>query len=612
MTPLELLAPARDAEIARQAILHGADAVYMAGPSHGARAAASNSLQSIRDVARFAHQYGCRLYVPLNTIIYDDELDAVRRLIHDYWEAGADALIVQDMGILRMEGLPPIALHASTQCDIRTPQKAAFLAACGFEQVVIPREFSLKEIAETRRALPTDVAIEAFVHGALCVCYSGDCQASQVALGRSANRGECAQMCRMAYDLTDARGNVLIRSKHLLSLRDMRRLESLEDMALAGVSSFKVEGRLKDAAYVKQVVGAYRHKLDEVIANNPFKFCRASWGKSSLSFTPDASKAFNRSFTPYFLCGTPAKMASIDTPKSIGEKVGTVTAVSGNCISARLSADLANGDGLGFFNKQGQFAGFRLNSIKDSRLFAASPVEGLAPGATLYRNLDSRLSLALAAPNTATRTIHVSLALWQTPAGLALRMEIPSGPMAIATAPYAPQEARTPQIEVRRRQLGRLGDTIFAANSITDSLPPSLFVPSSLLASLRRDAADLLLATILTSHRRSLRRPERKDAPLPAASLSYHDNIANRLARQFYADHGASATPATIELQKAPPSGTVVMTTRYCLRRELGACLRSPDAKKLPSPIFLKNRAACFQLHFDCENCQMQVLTSQK
>lgn len=296
-TPLELLAPARTCDIARQAILHGADAVYIGGPSHGARAAASNSVDEIADLCTFAHEFRARVYVTLNTIIFDSELSGVEEIVGKLYRAGVDALIVQDMALLRLD-IPPIALHASTQCDARTPDKARFLAECGFSQIVIPRECSEQEIKEIRVAIPADVAIEAFVHGALCVSYSGDCQASFATSGRSANRGTCSQMCRLAYNLTDAEGNVLMHDKHLLSLRDLNRLNRLEDMAMAGVSSFKIEGRLKDAAYVKTVVSAYRQMLDRVIEAHPDRFCRASQGSSKLTFSPDVNNVFNRGFTP--------------------------------------------------------------------------------------------------------------------------------------------------------------------------------------------------------------------------------------------------------------------------------------------------------------------------
>ncbi|MDE7396533.1 MAG: U32 family peptidase, partial [Muribaculum sp.] len=362
--PLELLAPARNAEVARQAVLHGADAVYIGAAGFGARAAASNSFDDIKAVVEVAHSYGARVYVTVNTIVYDSELKGVEQMIRELYRVGVDALIVQDLGILRMD-IPPIDLHASTQCDIRTHEKARFLESLGFSQLVLPRELSLEEIAAIRSA--TSVPLEAFVHGALCVSYSGDCQASQLTCGRSANRGECAQICRYAFDLYAGTSDYpVVRGKHLLSLRDLNRSDSLEAMAAAGISSFKIEGRLKDPAYVKNIVALYRRRLDAIIDSHPELYCRASEGITDLKFTPQADRSFNRGFTSYFLNGTPVdnpSMASPDTPKSRGQLVGTVRSVrdSGRIVEASLLHPLANGDGLGYFSPDEGFVGFRIN-----------------------------------------------------------------------------------------------------------------------------------------------------------------------------------------------------------------------------------------------------------
>lgn len=606
--PLELLAPARDFEVARMALMHGADAVYMGGPSHGARAAASNSIDDIRAVAELAHLYGARLYVTLNTIIFDDELQAVERQVWDLWQAGVDALIVQDMALLRMH-LPPIELHASTQCDIRSPRKASFLAECGFSQLVLPREFSLDEIREVRQSVPQSVSLEGFAHGALCVSYSGDCQASCAANGRSANRGACAQMCRMAYDLVDGNGNVIIADKHLLSLRDLCRLDDLEAMADAGISSFKIEGRLKDAAYVKTVVTAYRRALDRIIDANPDRYCRSSAGRCTTAIDPDVNLAFNRGFTPYFLNGNPRQMLSNggNTPKWVGQPVATVRGRQGNALIAALTATLNNGDGLGYFDRQGRFCGFRLNRIDGNRLFPASAVD-VPAGARLYRNSDVKRESALASDKP-SRLIDIDMTLTMHPTSLSLTMS-DGKHSCTATVDCLPDKAKTDQTEARRRALSKLGGTAFSLRSLTDNVPSDAFIPASTLAALRRDAVDLMVRTVLISNSpRPNRRAENPDARVPDPNLTYHDNVANRLAKQFYLDHGARQIEPAFEV-KRPKGDATVMTTRYCLRRELGACLREKGVEKLPSPLFLRNNAASYRLDFDCKNCRMKVCTN--
>lgn len=610
MTPLELLAPARDAEIAIMAIMHGADAVYMGGPSHGARAAAGNTIDDVARVAAFAHKYGARLYVTLNTIIFENELQAVSELVKSYRRAGVDALIVQDMALLRLD-TPPIALHASTQCDIRTPQKARFLAECGFTQLVLPRELTLDEIRLMRAAVPQSVRLEAFVHGALCVSYSGDCQASCAANGRSANRGECAQMCRMAYNLEDGNGNVIIKGKHLLSLSDLNRLADVEAMAQAGISSFKIEGRLKDASYVKTVVSAYRQALDRVIASHPGEYCRSSFGTSRISFTPDVSKVFNRGFIPYFLHSErpSGRMAVFDSPKPVGVEVGKVIKSRGRVIEAALTATLSNGDGIGYFDAAGCYAGFRLNKIDGNRLYAAGDVN-LRPGTVLYRNRDAAFEAALG-KETAARTIGVTLRLDKCAGGISLRATTPHGHMAQARIDCIVSASRTSQHEPRGRVLAKLGDTIFHADEIIDNIPDSEFVQASVLSDIRRRACALLETSIVTTHPYERRGIENLEALCPITRLTYHENVANSLSARFYADHGAEISEQAFECnadKKAP--GRVVMTTRYCLRREMGACLKENGSRRLPNQLYLSNRATRYRLQFDCKNCRMHLLTT--
>jgi putative protease len=594
---IELLAPARNAEIGIQAIRHGADAVYIGADSHGARAAAGNSVEDIARLVDYAHRFGARVYVTINTIIFDKELAAVEQLIRRLYAVGVDALIVQDLAVLRMES-PPIALHASTQCDIRTPQLARFYESLGFSQLVMPRECSLEQLGEMRRA--TSVPLEAFVHGALCVSYSGDCYASQVVSGRSANRGTCAQLCRLPYTLTDATGRVIAAGKHLLSLRDMNRMAHLSEMIAAGVSSFKIEGRLKDAAYVKNVVSAYD------IALRRLGVKRTSHGVVERQFTPDVSLSFNRGFTSYFLTQKmPQGIASINSPKNVGVEIGRVAAVKGKNITLAKATALTNGDGLTYFNAAGRLCGIRVNRVDSpTRFAAAEAVSGLAVGATIYRNFDKRFDDTLSG-DTANRLIPLSLRLRR--AGQLLVLEEAGG--VSATAEWADvQQAKSPQEEARRRVIGKLGNTIYQLESLTDELANE-FVPASALTELRRAFVAAMDCHIQATHRFDYRRKEDAAATFPDRELTYHANVANRMAEKVYRAHGVSGPiePA-LELQPSPKKPIVVMTTRHCLRREMGRCLKSPAGREWAEPLTLAAQGFSLDVKFDCVNCQMQLI----
>ena len=612
LTPLELLAPARNTEIARQAILHGADAVYIGGPSHGARAAAANSVEDISTLTDFAHIYGAKVYVTLNTVVYDTELYQVKSTITELYDAGVDALIIQDMGLMMMD-LPPIDLHASTQCDIRTPEKARFLAEAGFSQLVLPREFSLSEIREARAAVPDHVKLEAFVHGALCVSYSGDCQASLLAKGRSANRGECAQMCRLAYSLTDENGHTLIRDKYLLSLRDLCRIRDLEALANAGISSFKIEGRLKDMAYVKNVTAAYRKAIDEVISRNPAKYSRASHGRINLSFTPDLEKTFNRGYTSYFInANTPngTRMANHDTPKWVGERVATVVRCDGKSIITKPVKPLNNGDGLAYFAGNGKYTGFHLNRTEGNTLHTLTPMS-IPRGTTLYRNRDAKFE-TLMASDTASRLLAVNARLRESEPGIiTLTLTAENGISASASIAANIDNAKTPQLSKRRKEIGKTGDTPFVISEYTDEIPDTSFIAASILSHLRRNATEALRMAILNEYKRQRRirgGEETATEHYPYPKLSYHDNVANSLAQEFYSRHGADTTEKALEVDAPSSSETTVMTTRYCLRRELGCCLKEKGGNTMPRILFLTNDTASYRLDFDCNKCQMHVV----
>ncbi|MGN1246011.1 MAG: U32 family peptidase [Muribaculaceae bacterium] len=608
---IELLAPARNAEIAIEAIKHGADAVYMGAQAFGARAAAGNSIDDIARVVDFAHLFGARVYITVNTIIYDRELHDVEQMIAALYRVGVDALIVQDMGILRMD-IPPIELHASTQCDIRTPEKARFLEAVGFSQLVLARELCADEIKAITDAVK--VPVECFVHGALCVSLSGRCQASEVLRDRSANRGECAQICRLPYDLTDARGNVLVHDKHLLSLRDFNQSDRVADMLAAGVSSLKIEGRLKDAAYVKNVVAHYRRMVDSAIAASQGAYVRASQGVSEVAFVPDVTKSFNRSFTHYFFDGrrpdAAAKMASTLTPKSLGEEFGVVDSQRGAAVIVKSGAQAANGDGFSFFGADGKYLGFRANKVEGNRIFPLGRIS-LPRGTKLFRTFDKTFDDALQR-DSASRRIEIDITLSHRNGCLSLEVAEVDGTKTVVSCNAADvAEANTPQADRQRAVLTKLGNTIFAARHVTT--PGYVFIPSSMLTQLRRDAIEALLSAKRAAYRFGYRKPEDTAAKFPATALVSSDNVANHLAESFYRAHGVTAIEPAIEVKHpAPGEECPVMHTRYCLRRQLGACLLTPAGNKLPRDLYLRSGDIELRVECTCSDCGMKLYATRK
>lgn len=615
---LELLAPARDAATAIAAIDHGADAVYIGGPGFGARSAAGNSVDDIALVADYAHRFGARVLVTLNTIIYNEEIAEVERLVDELYRAGVDALIVQDLGLLNMR-ISPVDLHASTQTDARNPAKVGLMARAGFSQIVIPREFSLEQISEAAAAAaPYGVKIEAFVHGALCVSYSGDCQAGEVLAGRSANRGQCPQICRLRFRLTDARGNPVNpdgrgASRHWLSLADMNRLDSLAAMADAGVSSFKIEGRLKSAAYVKNVTAAYSKSLDEIVAASGGRYVRASYGQSRPSFTPDVTRSFNRGFTSYFLTPDPANTAAItswDSPKWMGRPVATLISSKGIALKIKTTSPIHNGDGLVYINGKGEATGFRVNRAEGDTVFAA-PGATLPskPGTRLYRNLDTEFESVLERRDSAIRKISVNIAVRPLPTGyIALDITDARGAAASVVSDEAFTDlSRSPQSAQRRDIFSRLGDTIYTLGELDDRLG-DIFVPSKSLTALRRKAIEALDRDWRIIFGRNYRRKSiLQGDELKDLTTSYHDNIANAEAEKFYTSLGATVAGHAIETEPAKGEVTV-MTTRYCLRRSLGACFREGNARSLPSELYLEAPIGRLKLAFDCKNCQMHLI----
>lgn len=635
MRTLELLAPAKNLECGIAAISHGADAVYIGADHFGARASAGNSVADIHALCDFAHLFGAKVYVTVNTIIYEDELSATQELITRLAEVGVDALLVQDMSTLAMRrvalakvGRVPL-LHASTQMDNRTAEKVAWLRDLGFTRAVLARELSVDEIKAIHEAVP-EVELEVFVHGALCVSYSGQCYASQCLFGRSANRGECAQVCRMSYDLVDADGRVVVKDRYLLSMKDMCQVDHLEQLADAGASSFKIEGRLKDADYVKNVVAAYSQRLNEIIKRRGGDYRRASWGRVDYAFQPDLAKTFNRGYTDYFLRGRQHGLPTMFTPKAFGEFVGTVKDLRGDSFRVSGMAAFANGDGLCFVKdqadgsaRQGELLeGFRVNRVEGNRLFPFHMPRGLRRGMSLYRNNDVAFGKALAG-ETARRVVPVSMEFGATPDGFRLAMTVDTGEgktleWAVAT-PFEHQQANRPQEDNIRKQLSKLGGTIFEQKDLTiDQDAKGLFIPSSVLAQLRRDAVEAYGKALekATADVGLTRDQEGTGAPARFWSEEYKKypylfNVANREARAFYEAHGLSGMEPALEM--AEPRGVVAMQCRYCIRYELGFCVRRGGKKpEWREPLTLRlGDGRGFRLDFRCGECQMNLLPAE-
>lgn len=612
MRKIELLAPAKDLECGIEAIRHGADAVYIGGPYYGARAAAGNSVADIQKLCDYAHTFEVKIYITLNTILWDNELKEVEKTIKSLYDVGVDALIVQDMALLNMD-LPPIALHASTQMDNRTPEKAKFLERAGLSQIVLARELPLAEIRRIHEAV--DVPLEVFVHGALCVSYSGQCYASHHCFGRSANRGNCAQFCRMSFDLVDGKGNELIHDKHLLSLRDMNRSEDLEAMLDAGVSSFKIEGRLKNAAYVKNVTAYYRQKLDEILDSRRGDYQRASFGTTKYQFIPNLKKSFNRDFTDYFLHGKRTAIYQFDTPKAMGEAVGEVVHVDKRrgtfTVMTPQSVTLSAGDGLCFLDTSNHLQGCRVNKVEGNVVSPNSSVPVFV-GAKLYRNLDFQFNKTLAKP-TAGRKLRLNILLVETTNGYRLEFTDEMGEKAQIEVPAEHTEALTPQEDNIRHQLQKLGNTPFLAEQVKLELKGNRFIPSSALANWRRTAIEALLE----AHKQHYNRPPRYASVVPSRDtfikphLDYTANVSNALAKNWYEEHGAEVVDDAFELHE--PNEAMLMTCKYCLRHALKACLKRPqEASKLTEPLMLRMaNGQRFRLSFDCKNCQMKVYATE-
>ena len=602
---IELLAPAKNVETGIAAINHGADAVYIGAVQFGARQAAGNSVEDIKRLVEYAHLFGAKVYVTLNTIIYDEEVAAVEQLVAELYDAGVDALIVQDMGIAKMN-IPPIPLHASTQMDNRSVGKAKFLAGIGFPRIVLARELSLKEIRAIHDAVP-ETELEVFVHGALCVSYSGQCYASQHCFDRSANRGACAQFCRLSFDMVDAEGEVIAKGKHLLSLKDMNRSGYVEQMLDAGVTSFKIEGRLKDISYVKNITAYYRKKLDEVFARRP-EYVRASYGSCYPQFTPSPEKSFSRGFTDYMLHGDKEGMTSFDTPKSKGEYMGRVKFVSRNFFTF-TGKEFNNGDGACFIASDGRLKGFHINRVEGNRIFPQT-MPLVESGDELYRNYDCDFERQLSRPD-APRRMRIDLSFGETADGFVLHGKDESGMECSVSTAFEKQEARTSQHDNIVKQLGKWGNTPFEVGDVRVEFSNEWFVPSSLLSDMRRSLCEALVGKHIKDYGREDMHLLDNAIPFVTEELDYKGNVSNSYAEAFYKQHGVKTILPAFE--KQPVSAAAVMFCKHCIKYSMGWCTKNGERHPYKEPFYIvSGDGKRFRLLFDCKECIMKVIPDNR
>jgi len=608
--PLELLSPAGNIEIGMAAIDHGADAVYIGAPQFSARAQAGQTIDEIAELIQYAHLFSARVYVALNTILREHEILQSLDIIRSIDAIGADGLIIQDTGLLELD-LPPIPLIASTQMHNVTPEKVKFWEDVGFQKVVLARELSIEEIASIRA--PTSLELEVFVHGALCVSYSGQCYMSQLNCGRSANRGVCSQPCRHSYTLTDGDGNTIINDKHLLSLKDMSRLHALADLVTAGATSFKIEGRYKDIDYVKNITASYRLALDLFISGHP-NYHRPSSGTCTFAFQPDPERTFNRGYTSYFLKDSREKPASLHTPKSMGQFIGKID-VMGRDFFQIPGHDLQNGDGLCFLTKQETLAGCRVDQVKEGRIYPGN-MQDLAVGTAIFRNFDSVFSRALKHSSNC-RAITVDMEFCQEQNGIRLKIQDEDGVTAEYWREYLFETARNP-IRARSNietQLTRTGDTTYWVAMVTILTQQPGFIPLSILNDIRRSALAMLTQARSEQYRRGSAPIIPNTVVYPDSKLDYHANISNTYAEKFYARHGAKirekAWELSTESSKLPLFVRPVMTTRYCLHYQLESCLKSGTGNLknvMKPPLRLFDRGHTYRLEFQCQECQMLII----
>jgi len=626
MTSLELLSPARNLECGIAAIDSGADAVYIGAERFGARAAVGNPIEDIAELCRYAHQFAAKVYVTVNTIIYDSELADTKRLISNLKDIGVDAILVQDMALVSYCHEIDMTIHASTQTDNRSIEKVRWLRSLGFKRVVLARELSAEEIKAIHEAVP-DVELEVFVHGALCVSYSGQCYASQYCFHRSANRGECAQFCRMKYSLVDADGKVIERNRYLLSLKDMCQIDHIEELIASGAVSFKIEGRLKDAAYVKNVTAAYSQRLNSIVDKHSDNYRRASLGECTHAFTPNLHKTFNRGFTDYFLHGRQPDIVSLDTPKAMGEYVGKVKELRRDSFNVAGVSSFANGDGLCFVNERKELEGFRVNKAIGNRLYPLSLPHNLRPGMALYRNNDQEFERQLSKGGS-KRKIPVVMTLSAVDNGFCLEVSLKNSPSISAktTISFDHQQAKNPPCDNIVRQLSKLGETIYECSDVVMDESFNYFIPTSLLVNARREALGTLSLVrseecgvrseptdeipTSKSNNSSLHTPHSSLSEAPHSSLKKHSylyNISNKDSKAFYEQQGLKSPQPAFEL--STPDVPIIMQCRYCIRYSMGYCKKNDKADNWHEPLYLLSAdGKKYRLQFDCRNCQMNIL----
>ena len=596
----ELLAPAKNIDCGIAAINHGADAVYIAAHKFGAREAAANSIADIEKLVRHAHKYYAKVYLTLNTIIYENELEDARLLAKQAYDIGCDALIVQDMALLEMD-IPPIPLHASTQTNNLTPEKVKFLAGVGFSRVVLARELSLNEI--TAIHAQTNVELEGFVHGALCVSHSGQCYLSQTLTERSANRGCCSQPCRSAYDLLDASGKTLVKNKYLLSLRDFNLSNRLLELYNAGITSFKIEGRLKDVGYVKNITAYYRKQLDKAISKNT-GIKKASSGNVYLNFEPTPERSFNRGFTSYFIDGKKGKIASVDTPKAKGELLGKATRKDAQYFMLNTSIAVNNGDGICFFNRQSTLVGTNINRAENGRIYP-SRMDGIEVGTEIFRNHNHSFEKQLLATNSAKRLINANVIFTATEQAVTITVTDEDGANATLTEPQNGETAKNAEMAEAslKKGLEKTGDSIFSLSAVIQ-WDKAYFYSASAINEWRRRLTELLEHQRLKQHIRQEYGIQPNSIPYPEKELSYLGNVANPLAHRFYKRHGVVNIDEAFEI--APDSQAGLMFTHYCIRRELGMCTKGKVAGNAES-LYLYNNGRRLKVEFDCKRCGMKI-----
>ncbi|HEU4790787.1 MAG TPA: U32 family peptidase [Flavobacterium sp.] len=603
---VEILAPAKDLIHGIAAINSGADAVYVGAPQFGARSNATNSIEDVAALVQYAHLYNVPVFVVMNTILYDNELETCRQMIWKLYDIGVDALIIQDMAIMEMD-IPPIILHASTQANNRDADKMKFLADAGIKRVVLARELNLHQIKEISNA--TDVELEFFVTGALCVSFSGNCYMSVANGERSANRGSCAQNCRLPYNLIDGHGETLIKSTHLLSIKDFDVSNEIPNLVEAGVCSFKIEGRLKDIVYVKNNVSYLRQKLDAFLEEND-KYTKASSGKCTYTFDSALNRTFNRGYTDYFVNERHATIGSWESPKSKGQYIGKLIRTVGNAYEIENGHVLNNGDGLCYINENNEADGIYVNKVENGLAYP-NVLKELKEGTFIYRNNDAAFIKIVEREDSAVRKISTSLLLFENETGFELLATDEDGNMSTVQLVHPKEQTKNNQSieENIKAQLAKTGFTPYTADEITVQFTDNWFLPISKINEMRRTVYEQLSETRLKNYKREERKIEKTSHPYPETKLDFMYNVSNKLARKFYERHGVTEIEKAFELQWDPGKSRV-MTTKYCIKYELAKCPKyhkDTMEGKLKEPLVLKQGELEYKLKFNCKPCEMEI-----